>query len=479
MSRHRTTHASSEPARAPSPELQQVLCDLQSPDDWTRASAVRSLCPCRRKDWGEPVYRYVVAMQDDPSPIVRGAVRHDLTENRRWNENWEARLIQERRSRKIKVTLAAKAMALADLCELLRLETGLPLAAGGSVADEKVTLFCRLASLRDVMRQLTRALDYSWMWQTKDGTDHFELIRAPHPSAPVKLELHPSRLRDRVLRSRASLALSSAGSQQCADEIGTGGAPRVRVTSADLLEALHKAAGLPIIADYTTRLTTVETAAITDRPLGELIPHIAETMRLRWQFLDGGSREAGGWLQFRSVWGHFEQLQEVPNRLLARWAEDRRQRGYLSLESLMEIAALPYPQRTSEEMTEGARAIWGLAEWPLAAGLLSEHLRVLANLPPEQRERATSGEGLLLQEMPPEQRQRVLTLALGNEAGLPQELQPGATLRVKHQLPSHRVAASNQARLEFCYRRGAGHAAVSVTFAATERGDEPCRRTSG
>src|SRR5687767_8161325 len=97
MSRNRGSQSPSDRGAAPSPELEQVLCDLQSPDDWTRASAVRALCPCRHKDWGVPVYRYVCALRDDPSPLVRSAVQHDLTENR-WTENWEARLIQERRS---------------------------------------------------------------------------------------------------------------------------------------------------------------------------------------------------------------------------------------------------------------------------------------------------------------------------------------------------------------------------------------------
>src|SRR5206468_155870 len=109
MSRQRSPQSPDERDEAPSPELQQVLQELESPDEWTRANAVRALCPCRRRDWGEPVYRYVVAMRDDPSPVVRGAVHHDLSENRKWNENWEAALLQERRARKIKVTLAAKA----------------------------------------------------------------------------------------------------------------------------------------------------------------------------------------------------------------------------------------------------------------------------------------------------------------------------------------------------------------------------------
>src|SRR5262249_30267992 len=42
-----------------------------------------------------------------------------------------------------KVTLAFKGTALSDLCDRLRAETGVHLIAGASVADEKVTLFCK------------------------------------------------------------------------------------------------------------------------------------------------------------------------------------------------------------------------------------------------------------------------------------------------------------------------------------------------
>src|SRR5437899_2256796 len=54
-----------------------------------------------------------------------------------------------------KVTLAFKGTALSDLCDRLRADTGIHLAAGPSVADEKVTLFCPKLPLRDVMRQLS------------------------------------------------------------------------------------------------------------------------------------------------------------------------------------------------------------------------------------------------------------------------------------------------------------------------------------
>jgi hypothetical protein len=457
MSRQRSPQPPDERDAAPSPELQHVLQELQSPDEWTRANAVRTLCPCRRKDWGEPVYRYVVAMRDDPSPVVRGAVHHDLTENRCWNETWEARLIQERRARKIKVTVAAKAVALADLCEQLRAETGVPLFVEGGVADEKVTILCREMPLRTVMRQLSRSLGYAWEWRKKAEAGRLELIREPQAPGPQKGEPSARRMRDHLMRARLSLSLFGYERGRWPEAAGWGSA--TKVTSADLLEALHRASGMPIIGDYYTRLVTVDTDALADRPLRELLDQVATAARMKWEFADGE------WLQFRSVWGHFEQLQEVPNRLLSRWAASRRRHGYLPLEALIEIAGLSADQRASAEMAEGAREIWELAEWSLATTGLPEHLRFLAGFSPAERERATSGEGLPFLEMSCSQQQRFLSLASGGEARLSPEA--GASLRVEYR-PWHAAAGARQeARLSFCYQFG-GSPAGAVRFIATE-----------
>src|SRR5947207_10409684 len=73
----------------------------------------------------------------------------------------EADIIDERLTRK--VTLAFKATALSDLCEKLSADTGIRITAGPSVADEKVTLFCTDAPLREAMRQLSRPFGYTWL----------------------------------------------------------------------------------------------------------------------------------------------------------------------------------------------------------------------------------------------------------------------------------------------------------------------------
>lgn len=76
-----------------------------------------------------------------------------------------------------KVTLAFKGTALSDLCEQLRTRTGVHVTAGGSVADEKVTLFCEKMPLRDVMRQLSRPFGYTWERSTRNGQHRYELMQ--------------------------------------------------------------------------------------------------------------------------------------------------------------------------------------------------------------------------------------------------------------------------------------------------------------
>src|SRR5438046_3052526 len=90
----------SGPAPELSEDLQRILCDLDSPDAGTRAAAVRQLCPCRGADWGVPGFPPVLALRDDPSPVVRHAVQHDLSENRWWTERQELRRLEGREAKR-------------------------------------------------------------------------------------------------------------------------------------------------------------------------------------------------------------------------------------------------------------------------------------------------------------------------------------------------------------------------------------------
>jgi hypothetical protein len=96
VAKHRRPQPHPQPEPAPSPELERILCDLESPDEHTRAGAVRELCPCRVSCWGVPVFERVLALRNDPSPVVRHAVQHDLQENPDWGERVEARRLEGR-----------------------------------------------------------------------------------------------------------------------------------------------------------------------------------------------------------------------------------------------------------------------------------------------------------------------------------------------------------------------------------------------
>jgi hypothetical protein len=152
-------------------------------------------------------------------------------------------------------------------------------------------------------------------------------------------------------------------------------------------------------------------------------------MRLRWTLADGN------WLQFRSASYYDDRLKEVPNRLLAGWSAARQQRGFLSLDDLVEISGLPDAQLDGAEMAEGAREIWGLREWELPHnGILRPRLRDLVIFSPAQRQQAMTNEGLPFTQMSLPQQQQFIGLATFFHS-IPLEVFAGARLRIDYTRP--------------------------------------------
>jgi hypothetical protein len=179
-------------------------------------------------------------------------------------------------------------------------------------------------------------------------------------------------------------------------------APEPKVTSADVLEALHRAAGLPAVGDYYTRLYDPTSVAIEPMPLFDALNRVGEIMHLRWTREDK-------WLQFRSASYYDDRLKEVPNRLLSRWAAARSERGMLTVDELVEIAQLTDPQLDSGQMAEGARRCFGLVEWALVRNQqLRPCLRYLAGLTAAQRQQAQSAVGLAFAQLSLTQQQALL-----------------------------------------------------------------------
>jgi RNA polymerase sigma-70 factor, ECF subfamily len=540
-----------------------------------------------------------------------------------------AEIVDDRLTRK--VTLAVKAIALVDLCERLLKETGIALTAAPSVADEKVTLFCKSMPLRDVMRQLSRPFGYTWLRQGKAGEFRYELaqdlrsqlleeelrnrdrnaamldlqqdieryrpylglspdealqraksapaaekplletmsgrawgpiqmyfrlssqelaaLRAgqelkfaevprpgeqprvegggsgaplppevgrgvlqsqrqrrliqseqgweytPEDTAPaaalapaqvpeargeVRLRLGQSDLgqftidgtsglftigkgggvhwygansagfgsgknprsqkpdnatanhklaRDPALQQAVSVQPQPSVKPPPASQKGESDTPKPRVTTADVLEALHRATGMPIVADFYTRLYSPQVVSAQGQVLFETLNQLADAMRLRWN-------KDGAWLQFRSTSYYDDRLKEVPNRLLSRWSGVRQKQGALSLDDLVEITQLTDAQLDAAEMAEGARELWGLAEWDLARGQMARpHLRYLASFAPERRQQAMSAAGLSFSQMTLAQQQQFLSFAVhGAPLQTLQELD-GAVLRIEYTQP--------------------------------------------
>jgi RNA polymerase sigma-70 factor, ECF subfamily len=265
------------------------------------------------------------------------------------------------------------------------------------------------------------------------------LARDPALRGPVTVRPQPSCLGDNPFPSSSMVINPSpgpspkrGGEQLALSVSGTGargGVTHLKVTSADVLEVLHRATGRPVVADSYTRLYELAAVSLENQPLFDALNRLADAMRLRWN-------QDGAWLQFRSTSFYDDRLKEVPNRLLARWSASRRRNGSLSLDELIEIAQLPDAQLDGSEMAEGARDCWGLPEWRLPrSGILRGGLLHLARFTPEQRQEMMTPAGLPFSRMSLAQQQGFLARLRSPEPlQWPEDL-AGATLRVQFTRP--------------------------------------------
>jgi hypothetical protein len=234
----------------------------------------------------------------------------------------------------------------------------------------------------------------------------------------------------------------------------------LKVTSADLFEALHRACGLPIVADSYTRLFPGSAVSVRNLSLFEALNPLADGMRVRWN-------KSGNWLQFRSASYYDDRLKEVPNRLLARWVASRRQRGALTLDDLCEIAQLSDAQLDSAVVHEAARDCLGLKEWDLVHYEGQRpHLRFLASLTPGQRQAAAGAAGLPFSHMSLAQQQQFLAVAPGSRPDPIQSLEElaAATLRIQYTQPG---GFEWKAPEETARRLGRGPIALSPIWEGT------------
>jgi hypothetical protein len=77
-----------------SARFQELLRDLESEDEGTKAQAVRDTCPCRSA-WGVPVQRYLYPMLDEKIPQVNHELEHVLFQDSSWGRKGEHHRIKE------------------------------------------------------------------------------------------------------------------------------------------------------------------------------------------------------------------------------------------------------------------------------------------------------------------------------------------------------------------------------------------------
>jgi hypothetical protein len=125
--------------------------------------------------------------------LDQSAIRAAIVTYRAEKEIVDPRLVR-------KVTVSAKGMAFSDLCKELTEKTGIEVRAAKSVADDKVTLFCKDQPLRELMRQVTRVFGFTWRRSGEEGKYEYELFQ------DLRSQLLEEELRNRD-RNEALLAL--------------------------------------------------------------------------------------------------------------------------------------------------------------------------------------------------------------------------------------------------------------------------------
>jgi hypothetical protein len=159
-----------------------------SPDEWDALEAHVRETVGRRDDFVQIPFPRLAAASGSAQQIAAAIESYQR----------EAAIVDARLAREVAVH--QKAIALSDLCERLRSDTGITLIAGQSVADEKVTLFCAKMPLREVMRQLSRPFGYTWLRSGKSGDYRYELTQ------DLRSQLMEEELRNRD-RNAALIAL--------------------------------------------------------------------------------------------------------------------------------------------------------------------------------------------------------------------------------------------------------------------------------
>lgn len=203
---------------------------------------------------------------------------------------------------------------------------------------------------------------------------------------------------------------------------GTDRWPAGMATVGDLAWALHRAAGLEVLADSFTHARLDPSLLAGRQPVARLLDRVATEMEYDWRFEEGV-------LLLRNRRWYRDRPEEVPERVLRPWREQVRQMRWQGLEALHHLsrlaAALPDPQ------ARGLDRGWG---WYLeGTGIpipssdqswggfhrFRQPLRLWSLLAPAQREAALAGAALPVPGMTPAQRRAFLAAMLYEDPEFP------------------------------------------------------------
>jgi hypothetical protein len=187
------------------------------------------------------------------------------------------------------------------------------------------------------------------------------------------------------------------------------GAEPPHLVSSDAWEEVHRKTGLNIVADYYSRLFTIDSVTVREKPLYDALSQVGDALSVRW-------KKEGDVLLCRSVSHFWDRLKEVPNRTLARWSQEAKAPSGLPITSLFEMASLSDTQLNSLILGRYIGHCAGLPEWWLAgrgpfrvgshsSEIMRSWVRFAATLAPGQREKAGRPDGIAFTELTPAQQE--------------------------------------------------------------------------
>jgi hypothetical protein len=225
-------------------------------------------------------------------------------------------------------------------------------------------------------------------------------VKPNNAQANQALRNQPPFIREVTLKPRPSCPRFAEGAKPMPREdpgIEDPITSRPHVSTADVWEAVHRETGMPIVADFYSRLHAVPAVTGEKARLFDALCRVGDTMGLRW-------RRDDGFLLARSTSFFWDRLKEVPNRTLARWRQAREADGALPVAHVLEIAALSDQQLDSETVGKAVEHCAGIHEWGLfgkgvqrlgpSPGDRRAFCRLLLLLSPQQLGQAAQPQGL-------------------------------------------------------------------------------------